>query len=545
MSDLSRVEQLLRNALGDDIYEVTPQSRVEVLLQQLNELIEDIGGGSVDPEVITAWLAENIHDGAVIDSSLTVEGAAADSKKTGTEISQLKEDLSDVNAELADVRVGADGTTYNSAGAAVRGQIKDIEDILGLASVISILDYQLGSRHGSGNWSYDTTTAITNKLYSFRSGTVISVTDPNYKFLCCDSSGEYNKYYIGWCTTSITFTEDVQVYAELRKTDNSEIDINALDGILVASYTPNSGLIENVEQLTTTVENLHNAVTMCYVDASSGSDNNDGSNSHPFRTISHAISSGYKNISVSPNTYSEQLSLINMSDVTIKPYNSPKFSPSSYENKIILDGGGLRNFGIFCFHSSNINIEGVEVKNFVTSGFRLNDCSNIRMTDCIAHTDAGKYAYSIGFELVNTNASFTNCMAHDVILDGFNMHGYGSTNFINCVAYNCGDDGISHHDACVGYISGGEYSNCGKGGIASPTYGAVVNIDSAYCHDNLYGIYAVSKASNKKSKAIVSNCVLRNNTNNDVYIDYADVTMWNTLYETKTVGSNGTLTELS
>lgn len=61
MSDLSRVEQLLRNALGEDIYEVTPQSRVEVLLQQLNELIEDIGGGSVDPEVITAWLAENIH----------------------------------------------------------------------------------------------------------------------------------------------------------------------------------------------------------------------------------------------------------------------------------------------------------------------------------------------------------------------------------------------------------------------------------------------------------------------------------------------------
>ena len=95
MSDLSRVEQLLRNALGEDIYEVTPQSRVEVLLQQLNELIEDIGEGSIDPEVITAWLAENIHDGAVVDSSLTVEGAAADSKKTGSEISQIKEDLSE------------------------------------------------------------------------------------------------------------------------------------------------------------------------------------------------------------------------------------------------------------------------------------------------------------------------------------------------------------------------------------------------------------------------------------------------------------------
>lgn len=94
MSDESRVEQLLRNALGDDIYNVTPQSRVEELLQQLNELIEGIGGGSVDPEVITAWLAENIHDGAVVDSSLTIAGAAADSKIVGDLTSTIKEDLS-------------------------------------------------------------------------------------------------------------------------------------------------------------------------------------------------------------------------------------------------------------------------------------------------------------------------------------------------------------------------------------------------------------------------------------------------------------------
>ena len=100
MSDESRVEQLLRNALGEDIYEVTPQNRVEELLQQLNEMIEDIGSESVDPEVITAWLAENIHDGAVVDSSLTIEGAAADSKKTGVEISQIKEDFNALVARI-------------------------------------------------------------------------------------------------------------------------------------------------------------------------------------------------------------------------------------------------------------------------------------------------------------------------------------------------------------------------------------------------------------------------------------------------------------
>ena len=109
MSDLSRVEQLLRNALGEDIYEVTPQSRVEILLAQLNELIEGISA-SVDPEeltpIVTAWLAENIHDGAVVDTSLSVAGAAAESKKTGEEISQLKEDLNYTKRyDVADIDV--------------------------------------------------------------------------------------------------------------------------------------------------------------------------------------------------------------------------------------------------------------------------------------------------------------------------------------------------------------------------------------------------------------------------------------------------------
>lgn len=105
MSDLSRIEQLLRNVLGEDIYEVTPQSRVEELLVQLNELIEGISA-SVDPEeltpIVTAWLAENIHDGAVVDTSLSVAGAAAESKKTGDEISQLKNDLNDMGLSVVD-----------------------------------------------------------------------------------------------------------------------------------------------------------------------------------------------------------------------------------------------------------------------------------------------------------------------------------------------------------------------------------------------------------------------------------------------------------
>lgn len=105
MSDLSRVEQLLRNALGEDIYEVTPQSRVEVLLVELNELLEGMGG-SVSPEDIAAAVAAYLDEHLTnptnppIDTSLTIAGAAADAKKTGNEINELKSGFNDLREDL-------------------------------------------------------------------------------------------------------------------------------------------------------------------------------------------------------------------------------------------------------------------------------------------------------------------------------------------------------------------------------------------------------------------------------------------------------------
>ena len=119
MSDLSRVEQLLRNALGEDIYNVTPQSRVEALLVELNEHIEGLDA-SVDPEaiagIVTGWLAENIHDGAAVDSSLSVAGAAAESKKVGNELSDLKEGLTVVSAKVSAIEEAEGLHKYGVSG---------------------------------------------------------------------------------------------------------------------------------------------------------------------------------------------------------------------------------------------------------------------------------------------------------------------------------------------------------------------------------------------------------------------------------------------
>lgn len=74
------------------------------LYSDVAEIEQELGGGV--GEYVTGWLNEHVDpvgSAVVVDDTLSIEGAAADAKKTGDEISALKEDFGDIENALVPV----------------------------------------------------------------------------------------------------------------------------------------------------------------------------------------------------------------------------------------------------------------------------------------------------------------------------------------------------------------------------------------------------------------------------------------------------------
>jgi hypothetical protein len=313
--------------------------------------------------------------------------------------------------------------------------------------------------------------------------------------------------------------------------------------------------ISNLNVVNYGTTNREHLAAMAFV-SPTGNDNNSGtSRDDAFATISKAISSGAKNILVKEGTYTDGFYMDGLSDVKITIYHYyDTFTVCTDEDnpKIIIDGSvnELSN-GVTIANCVGCSFSNIEVKNCTNSGFSISKSDGLRFDDCITHDiGIGTASHVGGFVITYTNADFYNCLAYNIGVtttgtgqyhsDGFNIHYTGTTNFINCSAWNCDDDGISHHDACCGMVDGGEWYNCGKGGIATPTHGAKVNISNAYCHDNKYGLYAGNiDAVTNRGNIIVSNCVFKNNVTYDVLVDdYYKVVAINCVYDTVTGANN-------
>lgn len=440
---------------------------------------------------------------ADVDDTLSTAGKAADAKKTGDKLESLKSDLTALDDGEIPIRLSFT-PEYASAPTA-----------------------------RSNNASVDSTDVVTIEINSGYS----------YAYIVLDANGD-TVSGSGWLTQPTTLQinrwSDVTQFC-VRVKDNSSNPITeqaAYDAVTIYKASKIELKISELE-----------FGTSCYVDSVNGDDTNDGSASHPFRTIQKAIDSGFENIYAKPykkgiGGYSESLTIANKKRVRIMP-TGYQTAYTTNQDKPVVYLHATGDYGILVRETEEFEIYGFEIAGSTKALFKALNVGHIRCENVYVHSNDTQHTFQhSGFELYNVNGVFVWCKAQDIDRDGFNIHGYGYTEFIDCIAFNCADDGISHHDGCEGVIRGGEFFNCGKAGVASPAYGAIVDITGVYVHDNTqYGIYAVSDSNSAQSSAKISNCLIKDNAVKDIYADYADMIGWNNIYDTKQITANATFLE--
>lgn len=438
------------------------------------------------------------------------------------------------------VQTTGDSETAVMSQKAVTESLKALENLERTTKNVYINGWVRGSIYKGTH--QDTTIKAYTELFDSVSGMQFYFDDSTYKicFIAFEDDGITYNQSTSWRTESPAahpFIENYKCRIEVTRIDGAEFnsDVSALENTVYYKT-------DSTSRLTKAVLELQNVAV--YVDGVNGDDTNDGSKNAPFKTIQKGVDSNKRFVYVAAGEYTETVYIDSRDDITIQPLTYPNFDKAVPNIPlIVINGENTRARGMQITNCGNVELINIHCDNCTQDSFYIKNVSYLDMVHCVAsnNTEADRN----GFKLYNVNGVIRDCMAYNIVRDGFNIHGYGYTEFINCIAYNCGDDGISHHDGCTGLIWGGEYYNCGKGGVSSPTYGADVTIQGVYSHDNVYGIYVVSGEGYATSKGKIANCVIKNNTRYDIYLGGCEIIAWNNIYDTKSTVEATVLTEFS
>ena len=244
---------------------------VDTELPLLQEQINDISTGidaqideKVPPEV-SSWLTEHVDpvgSAVVVDDSLTIQGAAADAKKTGDKFTALKDGLTAVESDVTDLK--EDIAELSSVPSNVREAIytlfsKAIYTETGLTTEKSIIEAWASvvtsisiseasiSFSGSGTTQLIATTVPSGKTVTWSSSNQLVATVDNSGLVtsvgngtCTITASSGDK--TATCECSVSGFETHTITNTLTNATNNNTDTHVEDGEpYTATLTPESG----------------------------------------------------------------------------------------------------------------------------------------------------------------------------------------------------------------------------------------------------------------------------------------------------------------
>lgn len=274
---------------------------------------------------------------------------------------------------------------YSHANKIIEAQIVGVKNVFDTGTIeTAITGYVLGYHHGNASIVTSRNTAVTSSSISLEAGNVLSISD-GYKLFWCYENGSYPTG-TQWQTGEYIFPVTGNVYVEIRKTDNSDFteSVSVLDSVVTISSKPKI------------------FVSDAYV-ATNGSDNNNGTMSSPYASITKAVQSGANRVHILGGVYTETIDLTYAkSNLTLLNEEPTKIALIKAPNNVIATAASVYSGNIysatFATHISTSNKwlyqEGIaDADTLITDAERMPQqrgkefrCADTRIVNCVAST---------------------------------------------------------------------------------------------------------------------------------------------------------------